>query len=110
MSDSTSPGRWIVYSIPTVIAAAAIACAVALPRWECVSGFDNETCADRIYVKWTIAVAGIALALIGLGIILLVRRIKRTRAFPCSLRDTFLNAVIRQRHYARHHSLDPRGA
>ena len=81
MSDSTSPSRWIVYSIPTVILAAAIVCAVAVPRWDCVSGFDNETCADRIYVKWTVAVAGIALALIALGIILVVRRIKRTRVF-----------------------------
>jgi hypothetical protein len=54
---------------------------MALPRWECISGFDNETCADRVYVKsgpsrWP----GIALALIALGIILVVRRIKRTRA------------------------------
>ena len=80
VSDSTSPGRWIVYAIPAVIAAAAIVWARALPRWECVSGFDNETCADRIYVKWTIAVAGIAIAVIALGIILVVRRIKRTRA------------------------------
>jgi hypothetical protein len=56
---------------------------MALPRWECISGFDNETCADRVYVKsgpsrWP----GIALALIALGIILVVRRIKRTRAYP----------------------------
>jgi hypothetical protein len=64
--------------IPTVILAATIVWAVALPRWECVSGFDNETCADRIYVKWTIAAAGSVLALIALGIILVVRRIKRT--------------------------------
>jgi hypothetical protein len=71
-----------VYAIPTVLAAARIAWAVALPRWECVSGFDNETCVDRIYVKWTLAVAGIALALIALGIILVVRRTKRTRALP----------------------------
>jgi hypothetical protein len=67
VSDSTSPGRRIVYSIPAVIAAVAIAWALALPRWECVSGFDNETCADRIYVKWTISVAGIALAVIALA-------------------------------------------
>lgn len=79
VSESTSRGRWIAYSIPMVIAAGGIAWALVLPRWKCVSGSDNITCEDYIYLKWTIAGAGIVLALIVLGIMWIVRRINRTR-------------------------------
>jgi hypothetical protein len=79
VSDSISRGKWIAYSIPTVIAAGWIVWALVLPRWQCVSGSDNSTCEDYIYLKWTIAGAGIVLALIVVGIMWVVRRINRTR-------------------------------
>jgi hypothetical protein len=80
MNDSSSSRRWIVYAIPAAIAASAIAWAIALPREVCVSGSDNQVCSDNTYVKWTIALVGIALALIVVGIILFIRRVRHGRA------------------------------
>jgi ABC-type sulfate transport system permease component len=80
MNDSSSSRRWIVYAIPAAIAASAIAWAIALPREVCVSGSDNQVCSDNTYVKWTIALVGVALALIVVGIILFIRRVRHGRA------------------------------
>ena len=37
-------------------------------------GSDNSGCGDNIYVKWTIALSGLVLALIPLGLIIVLRR------------------------------------
>ena len=75
------PSRlWAIYAVPTVIAGAAIGWAIALPKWTCLSGSDNSGCGDNIYVKWTIALSGLVLALIALGLIVVLHRVRRRRA------------------------------
>ena len=83
VSDGTSPRGWLPLAIAVVVTAIALAWAVALPRWDCVSGFDTIACADRLYEKWAVALGGFAsgpaVALALAGAIRLARRTRRPR-------------------------------
>jgi hypothetical protein len=81
VSDRGS-ARWLVYAIPVVIAAGAIVWALMIPTEECVFGSDNSECTDNTPMKAFVAVAGIALAFIVLGIITAIRRLRRRVATP----------------------------
>jgi hypothetical protein len=73
-------GSPFLYVLPVVVAAAAIARAVSMPRWICVSGSDNIVCTDKEFFRWAWGGSGTLLAIVVAFAVAIHRRRRRLPA------------------------------
>ena len=73
-------GSPFLYSVPALIAAGAIAWALSMPRWICVSGSDNSVCTDQEFFRWAVGGSGTLVAIVAAFAVAILRR--RRRVLP----------------------------
>jgi hypothetical protein len=71
--------RWIPWAIAALVVVGAMSWALMIPGEKCASGFDNTACVDNSDIKSTVALAGIAIALVVLGTGSVIRRAQAAR-------------------------------